>query len=298
MFRNKSCPQELLEIVKQIAIKCHSLPLAMVVIAGVLANMENKEHLWEEVARNLSSHLSKNSDNYIQILELSYNHLPMHLKPCFLYFGAYKEDEEIHIQKLISLWVAEGYIKKEEHKSLEDVALEYAQSSLIGACLIGLPINLKQLTLVDTHTSPEQTEIIGKLRYLEVLKLLGVTFEGEQWDTREDEFPQLKFLKLSSVELAEWNTSRDHFPRLRLALECCVGWKIPPSLGDIPTLLMIEVYEYGRAIKKSAKKIQEEQEDMGNEYLKVIISSRDWENLSVSEPEEESEEESDEETEQ
>ncbi|CAA2964256.1 late blight resistance homolog R1A-3 isoform X1 [Olea europaea subsp. europaea] len=94
VFRDKSCPQELLDVGKKIAKKCHGLPLAVVAIAGVLANMENKEYLWQEVARNLSSHLSKNSDYYIQILELSYNHLPMHLKPCFLYFGAFKEDEE------------------------------------------------------------------------------------------------------------------------------------------------------------------------------------------------------------
>ncbi|XP_022846275.1 putative disease resistance RPP13-like protein 3 [Olea europaea var. sylvestris] len=135
VFRDKSCPQELLDIAKEIAKKCHGLPLAVVVIAGVLANMEKKEHLWQEVARNLSSHLSKNSDNYIQILELSYYHLPMHLKPCFLYFGDFKEDEEIHIQKFISLWIAEGYIKKEEQKSLEDVALEYAMK-LIDRSLV------------------------------------------------------------------------------------------------------------------------------------------------------------------
>ncbi|KAL2551596.1 Disease resistance protein RPP13 [Forsythia ovata] len=107
VFQDENCPQELLDIGKQIATNCHGLPLAVVVIAGVLANMDNKEHLWQK------------------ILELSYKHLPMHLKPCLLYFGALEEDKEIPVRKLIWLWVAEGYIKKEEHKSLEDVALEY-----------------------------------------------------------------------------------------------------------------------------------------------------------------------------
>ncbi|CAA2933259.1 late blight resistance homolog R1A-3 isoform X1 [Olea europaea subsp. europaea] len=60
----------------------------------------------------------------IRTLQFSYNHLPMHLKPRFLYFGAFKEDMDIPARKLIFLWVAEGFIKKEEQKNIEDVALE------------------------------------------------------------------------------------------------------------------------------------------------------------------------------
>ncbi|XP_022870602.1 putative late blight resistance protein homolog R1B-8 [Olea europaea var. sylvestris] len=87
--------------------------------------MEKKELLWEKVARNLSSHISEIPEKHIQILQLSYNHLPMHLKPCFLYFGEFEEDKEIPVRKLISLWVAEGFIKKEEKKNIEDVARDY-----------------------------------------------------------------------------------------------------------------------------------------------------------------------------
>ncbi|KAL2551427.1 putative late blight resistance protein-like protein R1B-23 [Forsythia ovata] len=121
--------------------------------------------------------------------------------------------------------------------------------------------------------SPEQMDIIGKLEYLEVLKLQTVDFEGNQWDTSEGGFPQHKFLKLSEVQIEEWNTSSDHFPRLqRLVLQTCGGLKmIPPILGDIPTLQMIKVYKCAKAIEDSAKKIQEEQQDNGNEELKFII---------------------------
>lgn len=44
------------------------------------------------------------------ILKLSYKHLPDHLKPCFLYFGAFQEDEKVPAQKLMWLWIAEGFI--------------------------------------------------------------------------------------------------------------------------------------------------------------------------------------------
>ncbi|CAA2976974.1 late blight resistance homolog R1A-3 isoform X1 [Olea europaea subsp. europaea] len=532
VFKDENCPQELLDIGKQIAINCHGLPLAVVIIAAVLSNMEKKEHLWQKVERNLSAHISDNENKFMQILELSYKHLPNHLKPCFLYFGTFDEDDEIYIEELISLWVVEGFIEKEEQKCLEDVALKYLMElidrsliivhkrrsngevktckihdllremcsrigekmnflklvnyneddppmffsqvlmhrqyhcvninygesrihslpfglhvrSLLFDCgyldkrstvitssfkvlrafslftvsedhhligierlvhlrylaiscklppmetfhkleylmvfvsfkieipdilltmlslrhmhftggayfsascrqqaikdecfqisnnllsisvlrifdetdekilrclhnlrrlkgkvgsslnysfdflkqleslklqsgfgvssssLISLPLNLKQLTLFNVHVSPKQMETIGRLEYLEVLKLQRVAFEGEQWDTSEDEFPQLKFLKLCDVQLAEWNALGDNFPTLqRLVLQNCYNLKngIPPSFGGILALQMIEVHWCTKAVQVSTKQILEEQLDVGNEEFKVIIS--------------------------
>ncbi|KAL2516379.1 putative disease resistance RPP13-like protein 3 [Forsythia ovata] len=84
-----------------------------------------KEHLWHKVAISLSSVISEDPNKFSNILELSYKHLPMHLKPCFLYFGAFEEDEEMSVKELTHRWVGEGFIKKEEGKSSEDVAYEY-----------------------------------------------------------------------------------------------------------------------------------------------------------------------------
>ncbi|XP_022848723.1 putative late blight resistance protein homolog R1A-10 [Olea europaea var. sylvestris] len=112
--RNKEvdyCPEELLDIGNQIARNCHGLPLQVVAIAGVLANMEKKKCSWKKVARNLTSHISENS-------ELSYKHLPMHLKPCFLYFGAFDEDKEIKVGLLNYTWgpyVCEGGVNRSVH---------------------------------------------------------------------------------------------------------------------------------------------------------------------------------------
>ncbi|KAL2553368.1 putative late blight resistance protein-like protein R1B-12 [Forsythia ovata] len=125
VFHKEPCPEELVGVGKDIAIDCDGLPLAVVVIAAVLANLERKKMVWKEVAKNTSSHMSKQTRDYEKILELSYNHLPMHLKPCFLYFGVFEEDREIPVRKLTLLWVAEGFIEKVEHKSSEDVAEEY-----------------------------------------------------------------------------------------------------------------------------------------------------------------------------
>ncbi|KAL2531147.1 putative disease resistance RPP13-like protein 3 [Abeliophyllum distichum] len=135
VFQKEHCPPQLIDIGKQIATNCHGLPLAIVVMAAVLANMEKKESLWKEVVGSLSSHISDGNNKCMDILELSYKHLPVHLKPCFLYFGVFPEDTEILVSKLIALWISEGLIEKQEKKSVDDVAQEYLMD-LIGRSLI------------------------------------------------------------------------------------------------------------------------------------------------------------------
>ncbi|KAI3451642.1 hypothetical protein Pfo_008307 [Paulownia fortunei] len=126
VFHNKPCPQHFLGIGKEIAANCYGLPLAVVVIAGILSTMNKEESTWKEVGENVASYISYGGNNYMmQILELSYKHLPEHLRPCFLYFGAFPEDTQIPAGKLMRLWIAEGFVRKEERKSSERVAEEY-----------------------------------------------------------------------------------------------------------------------------------------------------------------------------
>ncbi|CAL5354604.1 unnamed protein product [Camellia sinensis] len=125
VFHNESCPPELIKIGKQIMKKCEGLPLAIVIIAGLLAKNIKTQESWIQVAQSVSSYIVSDPNQYLDTLALSYNHLPRHLKPCFLYLGAFPEDQEIPVQKLISLWVAEGFIQKIGQRSLEEVAEDY-----------------------------------------------------------------------------------------------------------------------------------------------------------------------------
>ncbi|KAI3451643.1 hypothetical protein Pfo_008308 [Paulownia fortunei] len=139
---------------------------------------------------------------------------------------------------------------------------------------ISLPSNIKKLTLDGLHLPWEKISIIGRLPNLEVLKLAYNAIVGKTWDTRDDEFQQLKFLKLHNLELARWNaSSSEHFPSLqRLVLRDCYNLKeLPCEIGEIATLQSIEVEFCPKAVAKSARKIQQEQRDMGNEELRVII---------------------------
>ncbi|KAL8061712.1 hypothetical protein ABFX02_02G103100 [Erythranthe guttata] len=528
-------PQELVDVGKKIAAHCQGLPLAVVVIAAVLANIGNRKGLWNEVAGNLSSKISRDSNMCMNILELSYKHLPAHLKPCFLYFGAFPEDSEIPVGKLTSLWIAEGFILEEDQKSVRDVAEGYlmdlidrslvliaksrsggggvkscsihdllrelclrkakegnfmnvitdrfsvyerhhrlcippesinvesrpfgphirswlghwpdisfiysrmkllrvldlsTKNDLINltgieqlvhlrylavrvtedhippsiGCLenleflllygpgnveiaeaflnlvnlrylhiteratfgeschrrvlveknfqmdslqsisglwiihendekvlrcsprlrrlkcatkplwdssekchryilldyltmleslnvsylgseyiklsdtLSLPYSLKKLTLHEFKLSWNEMSMIGRLPKLEVLKLLYIVFDGKEWKTNDDEFQELKFLKLNALKIRRWNTSNDHFPKLqRLVMHKC--WKLnkfPCSLGDIPTLQVIEIHSCSKSVANSASDVQREQLEMGNEELKLIISGSLW----------------------
>ncbi|XP_058193911.1 putative late blight resistance protein homolog R1A-10 [Rhododendron vialii] len=126
VFGMEPCPPKLVDIGKQIAKKCEGLPLAIVAIAGILATEDKTLDVWEEVAKRLSSIIAKKQEGCMEILELSYNHLPLHLKACFLYIGAHPEDYEIPVRELIWLWIAEGFIQQSDaRKSLEAVAEDY-----------------------------------------------------------------------------------------------------------------------------------------------------------------------------
>ncbi|XP_073015307.1 putative late blight resistance protein homolog R1A-10 isoform X2 [Primulina eburnea] len=124
IFGQESCPLHLVELGKKVARNCRGLPLTIVVVAGLLLSSGNmkEEELWESIFENISSIESTIPEQCSKILCLSYDRLPLRLKPCFLYIAAFPEDFEIDVSKLIMLWVAEGFLKPSiQSKCLEDV---------------------------------------------------------------------------------------------------------------------------------------------------------------------------------
>ncbi|XP_027184292.1 putative late blight resistance protein homolog R1B-17 [Coffea eugenioides] len=125
VFGNGSCPQELMEMGKNIVAKCKGLPLSIVVVSGLISKMEKTRELWEHIGENIGSYIDSDAEQFMNVLELSYKHLPQRLKSCFLYLGAFPEDYEISVRKLVRMWIAEGFIQQLEGKKLEDTAEKY-----------------------------------------------------------------------------------------------------------------------------------------------------------------------------
>ncbi|KAM7487799.1 hypothetical protein LguiB_025283 [Lonicera macranthoides] len=127
VFRKGRCPTELKDLGETISKKCGGLPLAIVVVAGLLLKKDKTRDWWKKVADSVSSYVARDPEQCMDVLALSYRHLPDHLKVCFIYFGVFPEDFEIPVWRLIRLWVAEGFIQHKGQECLEDIAEEYLE---------------------------------------------------------------------------------------------------------------------------------------------------------------------------
>ncbi|KAK4368879.1 hypothetical protein RND71_012671 [Anisodus tanguticus] len=104
------CPPEIEDIGKQVAQKCKGLPLSLLVVAGHLSKIARTRESWKDVAKSVSKFVANESDICLGVLALSYNYLPNHLKPSLLCMGVFPEDSDVNIERLINLWVSEGFL--------------------------------------------------------------------------------------------------------------------------------------------------------------------------------------------
>ncbi|XP_049405510.1 late blight resistance protein R1-A-like [Solanum stenotomum] len=114
-----------------IARKCDGLPLVLDLIGGVISRKEKKEALWLEVLNNLSSFIFKDEEEVVKVIQLSYDHLSDHVKPCLVYLASYPKDKDIMISELKDLWISQGLVEQIEMKSAEEVVDELISSSLV-----------------------------------------------------------------------------------------------------------------------------------------------------------------------
>lgn len=122
------CPQNIQKVSESVLKKCGGMPLAINSIAGLLASRPVKSL---EEMQNLQNSLGSEMDSFStmekikQILLLSYNDLPYHLKTCFLYFSIFPEDYKIKRKNVVRQWVAEGFVSDKRGQSAEQVAESY-----------------------------------------------------------------------------------------------------------------------------------------------------------------------------
>ncbi|KAL0312795.1 UNVERIFIED_CONTAM: putative disease resistance protein [Sesamum radiatum] len=116
-------PLLLESIGRNIVKHCGGLPLAITLIARSCREMTLRN--WEAILRRLRRY--QNLQAVEDILALSYNDLPFRLQPCLLYLGLLPRDQVIPLEKLYSLWVAEGMISTRglNNKARIEVAQDY-----------------------------------------------------------------------------------------------------------------------------------------------------------------------------
>nr|GMC71129.1 disease resistance protein RPM1-like [Ipomoea batatas]GME13467.1 disease resistance protein RPM1-like [Ipomoea batatas] len=131
-FLCDSCPQHLVNITTNILKRCCGLPLAIVVIAGVLATKNGIEE-WERFQQSLNIQLVEGNDmmkNMKNLLSLSYYDLPYYLKYCFMYLCIFPEDFIFQRMQVVRLWIAEGFVRENNQQVKEEVAEAYLDELL------------------------------------------------------------------------------------------------------------------------------------------------------------------------
>ncbi|KAM3405751.1 hypothetical protein ACQJBY_000017 [Aegilops geniculata] len=111
------CPAELESISKAILKKCGGVPLAIITIASILASNGQDQQIkpkyhWDGILGSIGRGLAEGSStkDMRRILSFSYYDLPAHLKTCLLYLSIFPEDFEIRRDRLIWMWIAEGFV--------------------------------------------------------------------------------------------------------------------------------------------------------------------------------------------
>ena len=166
------CSPEFEKLGREMVKECRGLPLAIVVLGGLLAE-KRSSHEWMLVQKDITRHLQQQHGGLHGILALSYQDLPHYLKPCFLYMGVFPEDSEIYKRELIRLWIAEGFMssvhiaEEEESCYIEDLAEKYLEE-LVSRCM--LQVDKKD----HTGRSIKSCRIHDILRDFSVLK--GIEF--------------------------------------------------------------------------------------------------------------------------
>jgi len=114
------------------------VPLAIVTMASLLACKAINKLEWYEVYNSVGTGMENNMDvkNMRNILSFSYYELPCHLRTCLLYLSMFPEDFEIDKDRLIRMWIAEGFIQYEKQgKSLFELG-EFYFNELINRSMI------------------------------------------------------------------------------------------------------------------------------------------------------------------
>ncbi|KAL3507362.1 hypothetical protein ACH5RR_032744 [Cinchona calisaya] len=120
------------------------------------------------------------------------------------------------------------------------------------------PTRLTRLSLQNTNLDWSHMSTLGKLKYLEVLKLKDNAFKGIHWQTEDGGFPSLKVLYIGATDLKVWKAEgASCFPKLRcLILKHCNKLEaIPAVFQEINSLEMINLECTNDSVVSSARRI-------------------------------------------
>ncbi|GJN26379.1 hypothetical protein PR202_gb14305 [Eleusine coracana subsp. coracana] len=115
----------LLETGLKIMDKLKGSPLAAKTVGRLLRDHLDLNH-WDTILKTTEweSTDNDNNNNIMPALKLSYDYMPFHLQPCFLYCTLFPEDYRFKKEELIYFWIGQDILQSHcQNKSIEDIGL-------------------------------------------------------------------------------------------------------------------------------------------------------------------------------
>ena len=240
---------------------CRGLPLAAKVLGGLLRS-ELHDHTWEDILHSKIWNLPSEKHDILQVLRLSYYHLPSHLKRCFGYCALFPKNYKFRKNELILLWLAEGLIHQSQgdlKQEIEDLGATYFDEllsrSFFQSCgddksrfgmhdlINDLAQDVAQETCLNLEENDKLCVVLGRIRHASFTRSNSYVLNGFDAFNKMEHLRTLVALPISinsekffvAVKVLD-----DLFPKLRylrvLSLSGYEITEIPDSIGGLKLL--------------------------------------------------------------
>ncbi|KAG6535294.1 hypothetical protein ZIOFF_000259 [Zingiber officinale] len=210
---------ELKDIGRNIAGKLKGSPLAAKTLGSVLQSDLCQQH-WDTIMKSDIWKIKQDEDDIMPALHLSYQYLNENLKQCFTFCSLFPKDYLFDKDKLVQMWMAEGFIEDNNTKRMEDVGsdyfLEFINRSFFQELQFGefvmhdLIHDLAEMISTEETCRIEnnrQTKMLSTIRHLRVGGKLPLDFSGyDKLHTlmlRKKSSPDSLFEKLRSIRVLD-----------------------------------------------------------------------------------------------
>ncbi|CAD6262218.1 unnamed protein product [Miscanthus lutarioriparius] len=112
------------DIGRSISTRLCGSPLAAKTL-GRLLSMRLTEQHWRTIQKSELWELRHEENEILPALQLSYLYLPEEVKTCFMFCSMFPKDYSFERDKIVDIWVAEGFVAPEGSMRSEDVGICY-----------------------------------------------------------------------------------------------------------------------------------------------------------------------------